>query len=140
MSISNSILLNGRYAIPHLMLLPHYYAEKFIECDNVIWLRAWYAECMVHNVRKKDALIAFECLQNLTTAKSVNIWRPLDLRKDDTYIQTCNKREKGVFEIHLYKVSHMFDHNLLYMRCKQWNKERGVYFSIGNGSDIKKIY
>lgn len=140
MAISDSILLNGKYAIPHLMLLPHYYADKYIECDSVVWLRVWYAECIQHYVYEKDALIAFECLQNVITAKNVNIWRPRDLRKKDTYIQTCNKKEKGVFEIHLYKVTLGHDHNMLYMSCKQWNKESGVSFSIGNGSNVSKIY
>lgn len=140
MAISDSILLNGEYAIPRLMLLPHYYAAQFIECDWVVWSSVWYCDCIRHYTYKKDALIAFECLCNIVNAKSLNIWRPQDLRKKDTYIQTCNKKEKGLFEIHLYKVTCGHDHNMLYMSCKQWNKERGVHFSIGNGSTVSKIY
>ena len=140
MSISDSILLNGKYAIPHLMLLPHYYADKYVECDWVIWSRVWYSECLHAYTYEEHAKIAFECLCNIVNAKSVNIWRPRDLRKNDTYVQTCSKKEKGVFEIHLYKVTLGHDHNMMYMSCKQWNKERAVHFSIGNGSNIKKIY
>jgi hypothetical protein len=140
MSISNGFLLNGKYAIPRLMLLPHYYASEFIECDWVIWSRVWYSECLHAYTYENDAKIAFECLHNILNSKSVNIWRPRDLRKRDTYIQTCNKKEKGVFEIHLYKVTFGHDHNMLYVYCKQWNKERGVSFSIGNGSSVIKIY
>lgn len=70
MAISDSILLNGKYAIPRLMLHQHYYADKFIECDLVIWSRVWYSECL--------------------------------------HAYTC--------------------------------EERGVCFSIGNGSSIEKIY
>ena len=140
MAISDSILLNGKYAIPRLMLHPHYYADKFIECDWIVWSRAWYSECLHSYTYENDVKIAFECLCNIVKAKSVNIWRPYDLRKNEKYVQTCNKKQLGVFEIHLYKVTLGHYHDMMYLYCEQWNKERGVHFSIGNGSSIEKIY
>lgn len=139
MAISDSILLNGKYAIPRLMLHTHYYADKFIECDWVIWSRVWYSECLHAYTYENDAKIAFECLCNIVKAKSVNIWRPYDLRKNDTYVQTVNKKD-NVYEIHLYKVKLGHNHDMMYLFCEQWNKEHAVKFSIGNGSSIIKIY
>lgn len=145
MSLCGEIKINGLPAYPELKIHPHYYADKYVACDWIVYQRFWYTECLASHPDRDVAMMYYNCVSNIINATSVYTWETWEPRKyqprpeNVTYIQTVKKKE-NVFEIHLYKTELGHYHTLCVMGCHQWGKDRGKYFSIGDGTNIEMIY
>lgn len=143
MGLCDDIKLNGLYAIPHLYLHPHYYADKYVECDWIVYQRFWYTECLAAHPPKDVAMMYYNIVSDIINSKSVNIWEVFSdkpKRKWTTYLQVVTEKEKDVFEVHLYTIEEGHYNNFCFLTCSQWNKDKAKHFTIGNGTIINKIY